>query len=194
MQCTDAKRGNDLLCLAFLNRCHGRHARSMTAKRISFSTVSSHSKCPELALFSRPTVEAVVSNSLAMLDSDRTRIRHLLMQMALADNKPASKAVLQSILALASLHRDGDQSHAARLKPSALRALTASTERGINARAGIQHIAAGLLLCAFEVLIDTSFNSCRANEPTPAAADNRKEFAMGGAYMWRERCYRSPSA
>ncbi|KAL9115145.1 MAG: hypothetical protein Q9227_000939 [Pyrenula ochraceoflavens] len=73
------------------------------------------------------------------------------MQMALSDDGPASIAVLNSMLALASLHREGNLAHAARLKLSALQALMISSKRGISSMAGIQHIAAGILLCTFEV-------------------------------------------
>lgn len=130
--------------------------------RIYFSTVSSLPECPENAQDSCAVVEMVVSNTLAMLDSDRTRIRRLLMQMALSDDTPPSKAVLQSILALASLHRSGQQEHAAQLKLSALHALMASPERHLSPKAGIQHIAAGILLCSFEVSIDASVKTCIA--------------------------------
>ena len=86
-----------------------------------------------------------------MLDSDRVEIRNLLLRMAFSDDTPASRAVLLSLLAFASQHRNGHNKHAAQMKFGALRALIASTEKGISAKAGIQHIAAGMLLCAFEV-------------------------------------------
>jgi Fungal specific transcription factor domain len=97
-----------------------------------------------------------------MLDSDRARIRGLLIQMALLDDTPSSKAVLQSILALTSLYRDGQQEHAAKLKLSALHALMESPERHLSPRGGIQHIAAGILLCSFEVSIYASVHLCIA--------------------------------
>ncbi|KFY00747.1 hypothetical protein O988_03109 [Pseudogymnoascus sp. VKM F-3808] len=96
--------------------------------------------------------EMVVSNTLAMLDTDRNRIRRLLLQMALSDNTPSSRAVLLSILALSSLHRDGQQDHAAQLKLSAIRALMASPEEHLSPEAAIKHIAAGILLSSFEML------------------------------------------
>ena len=88
-----------------------------------------------------------------MLDSDRSRIRRLLMQMALSDNAPASKAVLHSMLALASLHRNDNKEHTAQLKLSALQALMTSTDKGMSAKIAIQHVAAGMLLCTFEVSV-----------------------------------------
>lgn len=163
----------------------------MSARRTYFSTVSSWSRLPWQAQDSCATVETVVSKILAMLDSDRARICRLLMQMALSDDSPASKAVLQSILALASLHRDGDQAGAARLKLSALSALLASTENGISAKSGIQHIAAGMLLCAYEVRIELSSNWPPFSHSTTDPADNRNELSMGGTSMWREKRHQS---
>ncbi|KFY12546.1 hypothetical protein V492_03819 [Pseudogymnoascus sp. VKM F-4246] len=96
--------------------------------------------------------EMVVSNTLPMLDTDRSRIRRLLLQMAVSDDSPSSKAVLLSILALSSLHRDGQQEHAAQLKQSAIQALLASPEKHLSPEAGIKHIAAGILLASFEML------------------------------------------
>ena len=127
----------------------------MPVMRICFNTVGSQSDLPEKRWDSCTPVETVVSNILAMLDSDRARVRQTLMKMALSDNEPSSRAVLESILALTSLYRDGHQYYAARRKLSALRALLASTEKGISAKGGIQHIAAGILLCTFEVRTNT---------------------------------------
>ena len=71
--------------------------------------------------------------------------------MALSDSTTPTVAVMHSLLGLASLHRFGPQSHAARLKISALQALGASLTRGIGAKEGLQHVAAGMLLCSYEV-------------------------------------------
>jgi hypothetical protein len=71
--------------------------------------------------------------------------------MAFSDELPASRAVLHSMLALAALFRDGDRSYTARYKLAALEALMLSTEMGISCDTSIKHIAAGLLLCTFEV-------------------------------------------
>ena len=71
--------------------------------------------------------------------------------MALSDSTTPTVAVMSSLLGLASLHRFGTQSHAVRLKVSALQALGASLIRGIGAKEGLQHVAAGMLLCSYEV-------------------------------------------
>jgi hypothetical protein len=75
------------------------------------------------------------------------------VRIALAPNTRSVAAVFQSLLALSSLHRDGPQPHALTLKVSALRALAAaasSTNLGTGEEV-IQHVAAGMLLCSFEV-------------------------------------------
>jgi hypothetical protein len=86
-----------------------------------------------------------------MFDSDRNKVCNVLMQMALSDDAPASKAVFHAMLALAALFRAGNKTHAVRYKLAALHALMASTERGIDGESSIKHIAAGILLCTFEV-------------------------------------------
>ncbi|KAH8893325.1 hypothetical protein GQ53DRAFT_745569 [Thozetella sp. PMI_491] len=75
----------------------------------------------------------------------------LMLRMALSERTPASAAVLTSILALASLHRFGCQLHADRFKVSAVQALAASSGTRMGAKEGMQHVAAGMLLCSFEV-------------------------------------------
>jgi len=97
----------------------------------------------------------VVCETLPMLDSDRDEIRRLLLQMAFRDDSSSSKAIMDSILALASLHRNGDQSHATTLKGSAIRALIASSGRYVCCASAMQHIASAILLSIYEV--GTSF-------------------------------------
>jgi len=80
-----------------------------------------------------------------------TEIRNILLQMALSDGSPTTKAVMQSMLAVSSLHRFGPRSQAINLKVSALRTLAESLVTGIDTKGAFQHIAAGMLLCTFEV-------------------------------------------
>lgn len=76
----------------------------------------------------------------------------LLTRMSLSESTPSSNAVLQAILALSSSHRVGHHSQAAKLKIGALQALGASVDRlGMNEKEAMQHVAAGMLLCLFEV-------------------------------------------
>ncbi|EXJ90069.1 hypothetical protein A1O3_03137 [Capronia epimyces CBS 606.96] len=100
--------------------------------------------------------EHVGSNVLPMFDSGRSRVREILMRMALSGSTLASNAVCQAMLALASLYRDGLQPHAARLNLTALQSLMTSAKDGIDAEAGIQHIAAGILLACFEMQLNSN--------------------------------------
>jgi hypothetical protein len=75
----------------------------------------------------------------------------MLVRMALVNNAPSTAAVLRSLLALSSLHRSGLHSQAAELKIDALKALSAASNREISAMETVQHVAAGMLLCSYEV-------------------------------------------
>jgi hypothetical protein len=78
------------------------------------------------------------------------------MRLALSDDTPSSKAVLRSILALSSLHRHGLQLKAVELKVSSLNALAIASKSKLSIKEVIQHVAAGMLLCSFEVGISSS--------------------------------------
>jgi hypothetical protein len=80
-----------------------------------------------------------------------TDIRNILLRMSLSDGSLATKAVMQSMLAVSSLHRFGPRPQAINLKLSALRSLAESLMTGIDTKGALQHIAAGMLLCTFEV-------------------------------------------
>lgn len=78
----------------------------------------------------------------------------LLISIALSSNARSNVAVLQSLLALASLYRYGCQMQAVQLKVAALqslRASTVSTGKDISVVEAVKHVAAGMLLCTFEV-------------------------------------------
>ncbi|KAH7380058.1 fungal-specific transcription factor domain-containing protein [Pyrenochaeta sp. MPI-SDFR-AT-0127] len=95
--------------------------------------------------------ETVVINILPMLGSNRKTIHRILLQTALSNRTKASRAVLLSLLALASYHRGDDLASAARMKYSALQALLKATGAEIDANAGIEHVIAGVLLCVVEM-------------------------------------------
>lgn len=78
-------------------------------------------------------------------------IRNIILRMALSDGSPTTKAVVQSILAVASLHRFGPRPEAVNHKLSALETLASSLSVGIDKDKALQHIVAGMLLCLFEV-------------------------------------------
>lgn len=71
--------------------------------------------------------------------------------MAVAGDSPSSSALLQSLLALSSLHRYGVQSQALELKISSIKALAAASHADLGSKEVIQHVATGMLLCSFEV-------------------------------------------
>lgn len=61
-------------------------------------------------------------------------------------------AVLQAILSLASVYRHGNAEESLRLKVASLSSLNASLNKhNIGTREIYQHVAVGMLICAFEV-------------------------------------------
>ncbi len=83
---------------------------------------------------------------------DAGAFRNMLVQMALSDGNAASRAVLFAMLAVSQCHRGGDQRRAIQFKVSAINALAASARNTVlETREAIQHVAAGMLLCSFEV-------------------------------------------
>ena len=75
----------------------------------------------------------------------------ILIRVALTSDTPSSTAVLRSLLALSSLHRYGIQSQALELKISSLKSLAIASKSTFGDKEVIQHVAAGMLLCSFEV-------------------------------------------
>lgn len=96
-------------------------------------------------------VESRASSSLTIVGIDPLELRSLLLRLAFTSDAPSSAAVLQSMLAVASLHRYGHQPLAAEYKLSAIRLLNESSRRGLGINETIQHGAAGMLLASFEV-------------------------------------------
>ncbi|KAA8642705.1 uncharacterized protein ATNIH1004_009457 [Aspergillus tanneri] len=90
--------------------------------------------------------QCIASRSLTTFGHDPTDVGNVLMRMTLANSSPSAAAVLRSMLALSSLHRDGLQPQAAELKISALRALAAASKNNISVTEAAQHVAAGMLL------------------------------------------------
>ncbi|KAI4867611.1 hypothetical protein F4820DRAFT_467503 [Hypoxylon rubiginosum] len=91
------------------------------------------------------------SQSLTTFGHDPTKVGNILLRVALTSDTPSAIAVLKSLLALSSLHRYGVQTQAVELKISALKALAAASEGNLGTKEAIQHIAAGMLLCSFEI-------------------------------------------
>lgn len=96
-------------------------------------------------------VNDVASKTLPIFDRDFNVFRNVVLRLAFSDDSPASKAVLQSLLAVSAMQRYGPSLEADQLKLSALSALKNSNEQGLDGHTGIQQVTAQLLLCAFEV-------------------------------------------
>ncbi|KAI5868244.1 fungal-specific transcription factor domain-containing protein [Durotheca rogersii] len=80
----------------------------------------------------------------------------ILMRIALSSDSPSCIAVRKSMLALSTLLRHGLSWQSERLKLCAIRALMASAEDGITLTNAAQHVAAGMLLCIFEIHTNSS--------------------------------------
>lgn len=93
------------------------------------------------------------SQSLTNFGSNPAALGAVLMRAARSNNSSSGTAVLQSLLALSSLHRYGVQSQAIELKISSLNALAAASnsKSSLGLAEVIQHVATGMLLCSFEV-------------------------------------------
>ncbi|KAL3465892.1 hypothetical protein BJX64DRAFT_252132 [Aspergillus heterothallicus] len=95
--------------------------------------------------------ESTASRSLAILGRDPVSLGHTLLRMALANTSASSQAVRYAILALSSLHRYELQEQCFTLKISAIKALNEATHAEIGPAEALQHVAAGMLLCSFEI-------------------------------------------
>ncbi|KAL2820560.1 fungal-specific transcription factor domain-containing protein [Aspergillus cavernicola] len=95
--------------------------------------------------------QSTASRSLATLDHDPVSLGNTLMRMAISSTSPSAAAVWQALLALSSLHRYGVQSRAFEFKIQSIRALAVASNSDIGATEAIQHIAAGMILCSFEI-------------------------------------------
>ncbi|KAJ0414191.1 hypothetical protein BJY00DRAFT_295510 [Aspergillus carlsbadensis] len=95
--------------------------------------------------------ESTASQSLAILSHSPKDLGRTLLRMALANTSPSSTAVLHSLLALSSVHRYGLQAQCFELKISAIKALGEASHSTIGPAEALQHVAAGMLLCSFEI-------------------------------------------
>jgi hypothetical protein len=91
------------------------------------------------------------SQSLAVFGHDPTHLGGILMRIALAGDTPSAAAVRSALLALSSLHRYGVQEQAFKFKLHSLRALSTTSMSNLTGLEAIQHVAAGMILCSFEV-------------------------------------------
>ncbi|KAF2677700.1 hypothetical protein K458DRAFT_319268 [Lentithecium fluviatile CBS 122367] len=102
------------------------------------------------------------SRSLTTFGYNPKHLANFLMRISQSGNTLASTAVLHSMLGLTSLYRYGWNSQAMEFKISSLRALAKASETFDESVEGAHHVAAGMLLCSFEV----HMASCSASEWT----------------------------
>ncbi|KAJ8104462.1 hypothetical protein ONZ43_g7837 [Nemania bipapillata] len=118
---------------------------------------------PSLKLWSQPQSEAshmelvyyfrdAAHSSLATFSPTTSHIRDVIMHMIFADDTVSRRAVLNAMLAFSSLHRNGLRRETMLFKVAALEALSSSA-KGIaqGSVEAAQHVAACMILCAFEV-------------------------------------------
>lgn len=95
--------------------------------------------------------------SLVTFDVNTLQIRDALMRMALANDTVQGLALLCALLAFSSLHRHGLTQQAMQLKISALHSLSASAKEGpLTSTESAQHVAASMLLGAFDILLPSA--------------------------------------
>ncbi|KAF7595989.1 hypothetical protein BBP40_004135 [Aspergillus hancockii] len=95
-----------------------------------------------------------VISSITPIRTDGHKLWKLLFQLSFCDDSPASMAVLRAMLSLASLYRYGYGEEPLRLKVAALNSLNASMNmHSTRPREIYQHVAVGMLLCAFEIFL-----------------------------------------
>ena len=125
----------------------------MGKKQSWSSAVSVAGQSPTYAIQAKCLlVTSTAFSSLVVFNQDASGFRDLLIQMALSNDTAPSRAVLFALLAFSSQYRDGLQSRAVQFKTSAISALARSAENGpLSTTEAAQHVAAGMLLCSFEV-------------------------------------------
>ncbi|KAH8665998.1 fungal-specific transcription factor domain-containing protein [Tricladium varicosporioides] len=96
--------------------------------------------------------------STILTSADDKRFRGLLIAMSFIDSTPSSVAVQQALYALIALYVYGCASRAMPFKVRAITALNQSFQSNVNAKDGLQHIAAGLLLSLYEMLDSSQFS------------------------------------
>ncbi|KXH39683.1 hypothetical protein CSAL01_03007 [Colletotrichum salicis] len=74
-----------------------------------------------------------------------------LLRIALSEVSHAGKALQHALLAFSAQCRYGPAFRAEELKISALHALNLSAAEGMSAHKAVQHVAAGMVLCMFEI-------------------------------------------
>ncbi|KAK7961616.1 uncharacterized protein PG986_002441 [Apiospora aurea] len=99
-----------------------------------------------------PRVGSVASRSLSTFGQDAVQLGHILLRIAHAgDGTSFGSAVQQSLLAFSSAHRHGAHSRGSEHKIAALKAMADISGCEIGTAEAVQHVAAGMLLCSYEM-------------------------------------------
>ncbi|KAI8625235.1 fungal-specific transcription factor domain-containing protein [Xylariaceae sp. FL1651] len=92
--------------------------------------------------------------SLVTFNPITQQIRDVLMRMTLTQDTVSGEALFYALLAFSSLHRSGPHRETMTFKVTALQALSASAKGAAQGWVeATQHVAACMLLCAFEILL-----------------------------------------
>ncbi|KAK6860786.1 hypothetical protein PG995_004422 [Apiospora arundinis] len=97
--------------------------------------------------------QSVASRSLSTFGQDPVKLGQILLRIAFAgdDNTSSRLAAQQSLLAFSSAHRHNVHSRGTEYKIAAIKALSDLSGREIGITEAVQHVAAGMLLCAYEM-------------------------------------------
>lgn len=96
-------------------------------------------------------VQHTASKALAILGHEPTELGNALIRLALASTTTSAVALREAILAFSALHRHSIHAQAMENKIAALEALKVTAVDDMDTLEAIQHVAAGMLLCSFEV-------------------------------------------
>lgn len=126
--------------------------------------------------------------------SSMTSLAQTILQIALSGNTEASKAVLQSILALSSLHLSGDLAASVH-KTSAIHLLQRSIEPESSSTVSMQTFVASMLLYLYEVFTLSTVQSMTltksgfsdtanpaSSPPGPSTCLERRKFSCPVEY------------
>ncbi|KAI1114770.1 fungal-specific transcription factor domain-containing protein [Nemania sp. NC0429] len=92
--------------------------------------------------------------SLATFGPTTTPMRDVILRMVLSQDTVSRRALFHALLAFSSLHRSGLHHTTMAFKVAALEALSASAKEAAQGPVeAAQHVAACMILCAFEILL-----------------------------------------
>ncbi|KAH8817329.1 fungal-specific transcription factor domain-containing protein [Xylogone sp. PMI_703] len=96
---------------------------------------------------------SVVSTTMVPFNDRKDRFSDLLLRLCFFDESSSSRAVLRALLALSWVHRNGYHYKNNQLKLQAIADMRSSMSEHLGQTKVMQHIAAGMLLCSFEIFV-----------------------------------------